>query len=92
MDTAPAPPAKAKKAGMVKAKEESDDEEEDDDEDDDEEDDDDEGEFRWWKKVSTGQSTFFKDYVIIIIPRAITLLNVFMACSEMISTVVHVRI
>lgn len=45
MDTAPAPAAKAKKAGMVKAKEESDDEEEDDDEEE-EEDDDDEGEFR----------------------------------------------
>ncbi|XP_060933550.1 nucleolin [Limanda limanda] len=41
MDTAPAPPAKAKKAGMVKAKEESDEEEDDDDEEDDEDDDED---------------------------------------------------
>lgn len=44
MDTTPAPAAtKAKKAGMVKAKEESE-EEDDDEEDDDEEDDDDEEE------------------------------------------------
>uniref|UniRef100_A0A3Q2WG61 Nucleolin n=1 Tax=Haplochromis burtoni TaxID=8153 RepID=A0A3Q2WG61_HAPBU len=45
MDTTPAPAAtKAKKAGMVKAKEESEDDEEDDDEDDDDEEDDDEEE------------------------------------------------
>ncbi|XP_040896384.1 nucleolin isoform X2 [Toxotes jaculatrix] len=45
MDTTPAPPAtKAKKAGMVKAKEESEDDEDDDDDDDDEDDDDEEEE------------------------------------------------
>lgn len=45
MDTTPAPAAtKAKKAGMVKAKEESEDDEEDDEDDDDEEDDDEEEE------------------------------------------------
>ena len=49
MDTAPAP-AKAKKAGMVKAKEESE-EEEDDDEEDDDEDDDEEGEFMAWLQM-----------------------------------------
>ncbi|XP_046893050.1 nucleolin [Hypomesus transpacificus] len=43
MDTAPAPPAaKAKKAGMVKAKEESEEDDEDDDEEDDEDDDEEE--------------------------------------------------
>ena len=51
MDTAPAP-AKAKKAGMVKAKEESEEEEdEDDDEEDDDEDDEEEGEFMEWLQI-----------------------------------------
>ena len=53
MDTAPAP-AKAKKAGMVKAKEESEEEEDDDDEDDDDEEDEEEeeeGEFMEWLQI-----------------------------------------
>lgn len=53
MDTTPAPATKAKKAGMVKAKEESEEEEDDDEEeeDDDEEDDDEEEEGGFCDKI-----------------------------------------
>uniref|UniRef100_A0A3P8WAE9 Nucleolin n=1 Tax=Cynoglossus semilaevis TaxID=244447 RepID=A0A3P8WAE9_CYNSE len=55
MDTAPAPAAKAKKAGMVKAKEESDDEEEDDDEEEEEDDDDEEAAVTPKKRKAEGK-------------------------------------